>query len=88
MLTAATFITLNDKMNNSMISKIYFQVSFLFKNSLVKVIYLLTRCCKTRFVLLSTNNTIRNCVNKENTHTHTHTHTPNTQRKITLERVS
>ena len=35
-----------------------------------------------------TNNTDRNGVNKQNTHTHTHTHTPNTQRKITLEKVS
>ena len=32
--------------------------------------------------------TDRNGVNKHNAHTHTHTHTSNTQRKITLERVS
>ena len=64
-------------------------MSFLFKNySLVEVIYLLIRCYKTRFFLRNTNNTDRNGVNKQNTHTHTHTHTPNTQRKVTLERVS
>ena len=60
-------------------------MSFLFKNySLVKVMYLLIRCNKTRFFLGNTNNTNRNGVNKQNTHTythtHTHTHTPNTQR--------
>ena len=44
---------------------------FLFKNSLVNVIYLLIRCYKTRFVLWNTNNTDRNGVNKQNTHTHT-----------------
>ena len=57
-------------------------MTFLFKNySLAKVIYLLIRCYKTRFFLSNTNNTDRNGVNKQNTHT------PNTQRKITLERV-
>ena len=57
---------------------------FLFKNySLVKVLYLLIRCCyKTRFFLWNTNNSDRNGANKQNTNT------PNTQRKITLERVS
>ena len=62
---------------------------FLYKNySIVKVIYLLIRHHKTKFFLWNTNNTDGNGVNKQNTHTHTHTHTPNTQRKITLERVS
>ena len=59
-------------------------MSFLLKNySLVKVIYLLIKCYKTRFFLSNTNNTNRNGVNKQNTHTHTHTHThtPNTPRK-------
>ena len=60
-------------MNNSLISKIYFpQYLFFFKNySLVKVIYLLIRCYKTRFFLWNTNNTDRNGVNKQNTHIHT-----------------
>ena len=45
--------------------------SFLFKNySLVKVIYLLIRCCKTRFFLWNTYITDRNGVNKQNTYTH------------------
>ena len=58
-------------------------MSFLFKNySLAKVIYLLIRWYKTRFLLGNINNTDRNGENKQNTHT------PNTQRKITLERVS
>ena len=58
---------------------------FLFKNSLVKIIYLLIRCYKTMFALCNTNNTDRNGANKQNTctharmhacmHTHTHTHT-------------
>ena len=49
------------KWNHSLISKIYFPVSFLFKNySLVKVIYLLIRCYKTWFFLWNTNNTDRN----------------------------
>ena len=47
-----------------------------------KVIYLLIRCYESRFFLWNTNNTDRNGVNKQKTHT------PNTQRKITLERVS
>ena len=72
-------------MNNWLIAKIYFPQFFLFKNfSLVKVIYLLIRCCKTRFFLWNTNNNDRNGVNKQNTYTYT----PNTQRKITLKRVS
>ena len=72
-------------MNNWLIAKIYFPQFFLFKNfSLVKVIYLLIRCCKTRFFLWNTNNNDRNGVNKQNTYTFT----PNTQRKITLKRVS
>ena len=63
-------------------------MSFLFKNySLVKVIHLLIKCCKTSFFLWKTNNADRNGVNKQSTHTHTH-QTPNTQRKTTLERVS
>ena len=51
---------------------------------MVKVIHLLIRCYKTRFFIWNTNNTDRNGVNKQNKHTHT----TNTQRKITLERVS
>ena len=56
---------------------------FLLKNySLVKVMCPLIRCCyMTRFFLWNTN-TDRNGINKQNTYT------PNTQRKITLERVS
>ena len=54
-------------------------MSFLFKYySLVKVMYLLISCCKTRFFLWNTNNTNRNGVNIQNKHTHTHktnTHT-------------
>ena len=58
-------------MNNSLISKIYFHNYFPFKNySLVEVIYLLSRCNKTKFFLWNTNNTDRNDVNKQkNTHT-------------------
>ena len=65
-------------------------MSFFFLNYLLaKVIYLLIRCYKTRFILRNKSNTDRNGVNKQNTHTtHTHTHTPSTPRKITLERVS
>ena len=60
-------------------------MSLLFKNySLVEVIYLLIRFNKAKPLSLNTKNTDRNGVNKQNTHTHT----PNTQRKITLERVS
>ena len=63
-------------------------MSFFFLNYLLaKVIYLLIRCYKTRFILRNKSNTDRNGVNKQNTHT-THTHTPSTPRKITLERVS
>ena len=51
-------------------------MSFLFKScSLVKVIYLLVRFCKTCFFLWNLNNTDRNGVNKQITHTHTETHT-------------
>ena len=58
-------------------------MSFLFKNySLAKVIYLLIRCYKTRFILLNINDIDRNGVNKQITHA------PSTQRKIPLERVS
>ena len=57
MLTAAKFVTLNDQMNNSLISKFYFPMSFLFK---------------TRFFLRNTNNTDRNGINKD-TQTHTST---------------
>ena len=60
-------------------------MSFFSKNySLVKVIYLLVRCYKTRLFLRNTNNTDRSGVNKQ----HTDTHTPNTHRKITQEKVS
>ena len=63
-------------------------MSFLLKNySLVKVIYLLIKCYKTRFFLSNTNNTNRNGVNKQNTHTHTHTHTKYSE-KIALKRIS
>ena len=49
---------------------------FPFKNySLVEVIYLLIICSNLNFFMWNTNNTDRNCVNKQNTHTHTHTHT-------------
>ena len=51
---------------------------------LVKVIYLLIRCYKTRFFHWNTRKTDRNGVNKQNAHRHT----PNTQRKIILEKVS
>ena len=54
---------------------------FLFKNySLVEVIYLLTRCYKTRFFLWNTNNTDRNGVNKQKKKTHTHTHTKHSEK--------
>ena len=46
-------------------------MSFIVKNySLVKVIYLLIRCYKTRFFLWNTNNADRNGVNKQHTYTH------------------
>ena len=64
-LTVATFIKLND----------YFPQCLY---SILKVIYLLIRCYKTRFFLWNTDNTDRNGANKQNTHTHTHTNTPNT----------
>ena len=55
-------------------------MSFLFKNySLAKAIPV---DYKTRFFLLNTNNAYRHGINKQSTHT------LNTQRKITLERVS
>ena len=48
-------------------------MSLLFKNySLLKFIYLLIRCSKTRFFLWNTNITDSNGVNKQNAHTHTH----------------
>ena len=57
-------------------------MSFLSKNySLVKVVYMLIRCYKTRFFLRNRNNTDKNGVNK--TQTHTPTQALNTQRKIT-----
>ena len=57
-------------MNNSLILKIYFPQSFLFKDYLlVEVIYMLIGCNKTKFFLWNTNNTDRNDVNKQNTHT-------------------
>ena len=44
-------------------------MSFLFKNySIVKVIYLLISCYKTRFFMWNANNIDRNGVNKQNTH--------------------
>ena len=59
------------KRNNSLRSKIYLPVSFLFKNnSLVKVIlYLIIRCYKTGFFLWNADKTDINGVNKQNTHT-------------------
>ena len=52
-------------MNNSLISSIYFPLSFPFKNySLLEVLYLLIRCNNTKFFLWNTNNTDRNGVNK------------------------
>ena len=71
-------------------------MSFLSKHYLLlKVIYLLIRCYKTRFFLWNKNNADKDGVHKDThtyIHTHTHTHTckdtPNTHKKITLERVS
>ena len=63
-------------------------MSFLFKNSLVNVIYLLIRGYKTRFVLWNTNNTDRNSVNKQNTHALTHTHTANTRKGLISMKIS
>ena len=54
-----------------------------FKFSKWYICWLSIRCYKTRF-FCETNNTDRNGLNKQNTYTHT----PNTQRKITLKRVS
>ena len=80
-LTAANLTRLNEYFTN--IKNLLSTMSSLFKNcSLAKVIYMLIRCCKTRFFLWTTNNTDRNDVNKQSTHT------SNTQRKITMERVS
>ena len=57
-------------LNNSLISKVYFPMSFLFKNySLVEVVYFHIRCNKTKFFLWNTNNTDKNDANKKNTHT-------------------
>ena len=79
LLTAAIFIKVNELFAD--IKNLFSTMSFLFKNYLlVKVICLLIRCCKTRFILWNTNNT--DGANKQNTHK------PNTQRKMTLERVS
>ena len=59
-------------------------MSFLSKNYLLlKVIYLLIRCYKTRFFLWNKNNADKDGVHKPHTHTHTHTH-----KKIILERIS
>ena len=53
-------------------------MSFLFKNySLVKAIYRLIRCYKTRLIL------IKNGVNKQNTYTYTHTHTEHSEKDYT-----
>ena len=50
-------------------------MSFLFKNySIVKVIYLLIRCYKTRFFQWNKDNTDRNGVIQQNTHIHTQPH--------------
>ena len=47
-------------------------MSFLFKNyTIVKAIYLLIRCYKTKSFLWNKNNTDRNGVNKQNTYRHT-----------------
>ena len=47
-------------------------MSFLFKNyTIVKTIYLLIRCYKTKSFLWNKNNTDRNGVNKQNTYRHT-----------------
>ena len=47
-------------------------MSLLFKNySLVDVIYLLIRCCKTKFLPQNTKNSDRNGLNKLNTLTQT-----------------
>ena len=66
------------------ISKIYSpECLFFFLNYLLaKVIYLLIRCYKTRFILRNKSNTDRNGVNKQNTHT---THTTHTHQAL-LER--
>ena len=62
----------------------YIYKKWLFKKySLVKVIYLLIRCYRTRFFLWNTNNTNRNRVNKQNTHTYTHTHTKQSEKDNT-----
>ena len=61
--------------NNSLISKIYIAQCLFFSkyNSLVKVIYLLIRCYKTRFFLWNKNSTDIIGINKQNIHTpHTH----------------
>ena len=59
-------------------------MSFVFKNySLVKVIYPLIRCCKTRFFLRNTDNTDRYNTDTHihtQTHTHTHTHTKHSKK--------
>ena len=47
-------------------------MSFLFKNyTIVKAIYLLIRCYKTKSFLWNKNNTDNNGVNKQNTYRHT-----------------
>ena len=50
-------------------------MSFLFKNySVVKVMYLLIRCCKARLAIpVKQIILIETGVNKQNKHTHTHT---------------
>ena len=79
-VTCSQQLSLLQWMKNSMTSNIFFPYCLFFSK------IMLIRCYKTRFFLWNTNNTDRNGVNK--THTHTHTYTRNTQRKITLERVS
>ena len=72
-------------MKNSVISKIYFpQCLFCSRIIHLQKSYLLIRRYNNTFFLWNTNNTDTNGANKQNTHIHT----PNTQRKITLERVS
>ena len=75
-VTCSQQLSLLQWMKNSMTSNIFFPYCLFFSK------IMLIRCYKTRFFLWNTNNTDRNGVNK------THTHTRNTQRKITLERVS
>ena len=70
-------------MDNSLIPKSYFPQCLLFS---IIIHWKRSYICWLDVIGLgSSNNT---GVSKQNTHTHTHTHASNTQRKITLERVS